>query len=921
MNRKGQSRLLEWTGERYLPWIEDAAIGYEHIHRYAYATQFVRNKRVLDLACGEGYGSYLLAKTATSVMGVDIDETSIKHARNKYIKQNLEFKAGSITEVPIGGEALFDVAVCFEAIEHIEDHPKLLSEVKRLLTPAGVFIVSTPNKPVYTDEPQFNNPFHVHELYFDEFRELFQKHFKKVKLLGQRIYCNSHIWPVFSREGGTLVEYVVDRNPEGFVFVEKDKRIPLYFIAIASDGEAEIDETESALIDVSDGLLIQKDEQIAAHVREQERIAGQVRQLSTEVQGQRSVLAEGHRLAAKLQEAKEQLERDLQKQESHVHDSRESLARERAAYSALAAEARAAIEAGRKELDESRRELDESRRELDESRRELDERRKELDESRRELDKKRQELDKKDARIASLRVLVQQHEASLSHIHRSHGWKALTVYYQLRDNILPEGSKRTEIAKSFWNFFLGNSSRVLPAAKIGTVQVAVSKAPDITYSGNGPQSASSTSNVAPVIIQSIIEGDDVPIEEVTVSVVIPTKNGGEEFRRVLATMANQKGFRGIETIVVDSGSTDETVELAGRFGSKIIKILPEDFSHSYARNLGASHASGEYLLFTVQDALPPSDSWLHELFSVIKSNDVAAVSCAEFPWESADLFYRAITWNHYRFLEVDKEDRIMRYAGSDDHVSLRKNGQLSDLACLISKDLFTKYKYRTDYGEDLDLGLRLIKDGYDIAFLGSTRIIHSHNRPAYYYLKRGYVEHMFLPRIFPDYPIAVKGLDQVIPDVLLTHQVIKSMVEEETWDLQFPCKTDAFSKGVIKRFQAAFTAPSPSSAPLCDGHLVDSEFQDFLDRLVVDHPVASGNARRVDGDLSEAVQSFTKMILAYMEDSYELVDEHVTGEFRLSVYKMFAYLCGGRLAQCSLSKDDGNRRKREQIHSELTRGV
>jgi hypothetical protein len=306
---------------------------------------------------------------------------------------------------------------------------------------------------------------------------------------------------------------------------------------------------------------------------------------------------------------------------------------------------------------------------------------------------------------------------------------------------------------------------------------------------------------------------------------------------------------------------------------------------------------------------------------VIKSNDVAAVSCAEFPWESADLFYRAIAWNHYRFLEVDKEDRIMRYGGSEDHVSLRKNGQLSDLACLISKDLFTKYKYKTDYGEDLDLGLRLIRDGYEIAFLGSTRIIHSHNRPAYYYLKRGYVENTFLPRIFPDYPVAVKGLDQVIPDVLLTHQVIKSMVEEETWDLQFPCRTDAFSKRIIQRLQAASKAPSLSSAPIGDGHLVDDEFQDFLARLEMDYPVASRDARRVDGGLGEAVHSFTKMILAYMEDSYELVDEHVTGEFRLSLYKMFAYLCGGRLAQCSLSKDDGDRRKREQIHSELTRGV
>ena len=949
---KKASPLLEPTGERYLPWLEEASIGYEHIHRYAYATQFVQNKRVLDLACGEGYGSYLLAKTAQSVLGIDIDENSIKHARNKYIKQNLEFKVGSITEVPIGGESLFDVAVCFEALEHIEDHEKLLSEVKRLLTPDGVFIVSTPNKTVYTDEPQFNNPFHVHELYFDEFRELFEKYFKNVKFLGQRIYCNSNIWPVFAGEDIQTVEYVVDKNPAEFVFAGDDKKIPRYFIAIASDAARDIEDRSSALVDVSNALLnqkdsqisqlsAQKDSQIAAHVREQERLAaeihqlsaekdsqiaahvreqerlagqiagyvrqqerlaGQIGQLSAEVQGQGRMRAEGDRLAARLQEEKEKLERDLQKQQSQIHESQQSLMRER--------------EAGRKELDERRWELDERRKELNE----------------------------KDNHVASLKALIQQREAILSHIYSSHGWKALTVYYQLRNKFLPEGTKRREMAKSFWKF-LGKSSSPLPADNNGAIQsartlsvepvamtpvtkeedvptdgVTISTAPDMTYGGNGVQSAS-TSNVDPVIVKSIIEGGDVPKEEVTVSVVIPTKNGGEDFRRVLATIANQKGFRRVEIIVVDSGSTDKTVELAEQFGSKIVKILPEEFSHSYARNLGASYASGEYLLFTVQDALPPSDSWLYELFSVIKSNDVVAVSCAEFPWESADLFYRAISWNHYRFLEVDREDRIMRYAGSEDHLSLRKNGQLSDLACLISKDVFTKYKYKTDYGEDLDLGLRLIKDGYEIAFLSSTRIIHSHNRPAFYYLKRGYVENVFLPRIFPDYPTVGNSLERVIPDVLFTHQVMKSMVEEGSWDLQFPCKTADFSNRIIERFQATSKAPALISTQKVDGDLLDIEFQDFLGRLVKDCPVASSDARSGDGELSKAVQSFTKMILAYMENSYELVDDHIAGDFRLALYKTFAYQCGAKLAQCSLRNDDRDKRKLEQIHGELIRGV
>ena len=923
VNDKGPSPLLEPTGERYLPWLEEASIGYEHVHRYAYATQFVQNKRVLDLACGEGYGSYLLAKTAKSVVGIDIDNNTIKHARNKYIKQNLEFRVGSITEVPIGGESIFDVAVCFEALEHIEDHQKLLSEVKRLLTPEGVFIVSTPNKTVYSDEPQFNNPFHVHELYFDEFRELLEKYFKNVKFLGQRIYCNSNIWPVFAGEDTKVVEYVVDKNPEEFVFAGNDKKIPRYFIAIASDAARDIEDRSSALVDVSNALLNQKDSQIgqlsaqkesqiAAHVREQERLAAEIRQLSAQKESQIAAhVREQERLAAEIGQLSAQKESQItahvREQERLAAESQQCLMRERAAYFALAAQAHVAVEAERKELDERRKELDE-----------------------------------KDDRIASLEVLIQEREVILSRIYGSHGWKALTVYYQLRNKLLPEGTKRKEIAKALWKF-LRKMSSSLPVGKNGvdesartssvepvvmkpviiedlaTDGVDVSKAPDIMSSGNGLQSAS-TSNVDPVIVKPILEGD-VPKEEVTVSVVIPTKNGGEDFRRALATIANQKGFRKVETIVVDSGSTDKTVEVAEQFGAKIIKILPEEFSHSYARNLGASYASGEYLLFTVQDALPPSDLWLYELFSVIKHNDVVAVSCAEFPWESADLFYRAITWNHYRFLEVDREDRIMRYAGSEDHVTLRKNGQLSDLACLISKDVFTKYNYRTDYGEDLDLGLRLIKHGYQIAFLGSTRIIHSHNRPAYYYLKRGYVENVFLPRIFSDYPTVGNNLERAIPDVLLTHQVIKSMVDEKTWDLQFPCKTTEFSNRIMEKFQAAAEAPPLVSTQTVDGHLFDIEFQDFLGRLVKDYSVASSDARLGNGYLSEAVRNFTKMILAYMENAYELVDDHIAGEFRLSLYKTFAYQCGTMLAQCSLRNDDVDRRKLEQIHGELTRGV
>jgi 2-polyprenyl-3-methyl-5-hydroxy-6-metoxy-1,4-benzoquinol methylase/glycosyltransferase involved in cell wall biosynthesis len=278
---KPVSQRLEWTGERYVPWLEDATIGYEHLHRYAFASQFVQNKNVLDLACGEGYGSRLLARTAKSVVGIDIDEDTIKHARNKYLKDNLKFELGSLTDAPLG-QHVFDVITCFEAIEHIDDHDRLLREVKRLLAPDGVFIVSTPNKWAYSDQPQYTNPFHVHELYLDDFKALLNGYFRQVKFLGQRIYCNSNMWPIFPDDKAHLSEFVVERTPHEFNFVETDKRIPLYFISVASDTTEDIGERVSILVDSSNELFRQKDLALHQVVAECEHLKGQASSLISE---------------------------------------------------------------------------------------------------------------------------------------------------------------------------------------------------------------------------------------------------------------------------------------------------------------------------------------------------------------------------------------------------------------------------------------------------------------------------------------------------------------------------------------------------------------------------------------------------------------------------------------------------------------
>ena len=173
---------LEFTGERFVPECE-REIWYEHYHRYLMACDVVSGKKVLDAACGEGYGSHLLASYADKVVAVDIDESSIDHAKRRYRRDNLKFLCADVLEIPTPDNS-FDVVVSFETLEHLAEHQQLLSEFKRVLKEDGVLIISTPDKAEYSDKTGFDNEYHVKELYRHEFKELLDSHFTQQVWLG-----------------------------------------------------------------------------------------------------------------------------------------------------------------------------------------------------------------------------------------------------------------------------------------------------------------------------------------------------------------------------------------------------------------------------------------------------------------------------------------------------------------------------------------------------------------------------------------------------------------------------------------------------------------------------------------------------------------------------------------------------------------
>jgi len=197
---------LEFTGERFVPGVPGEIV-YEHVHRYAFARRFATGRRVLDAACGEGYGSALLAQVAVDVIGVDVDAATIAHARATYPAGNLAFVESSVTSLPLASGSI-DLVVSFETIEHVPaaDQQRMLAEFARVLAPEGVLLLSSPNRPEYSERRNHRNPFHVHELDRAELARLLSPHFSETRWYRQRLWLGSMLRSEAHAEGAELWE-------------------------------------------------------------------------------------------------------------------------------------------------------------------------------------------------------------------------------------------------------------------------------------------------------------------------------------------------------------------------------------------------------------------------------------------------------------------------------------------------------------------------------------------------------------------------------------------------------------------------------------------------------------------------------------------------------------------------------------------
>jgi SAM-dependent methyltransferase len=269
--------ILRLTGERFTPECV-REIWYEHLHRYAYAAGFAAGKRVLDAACGEGYGSAVLAHAGARVLGVDIADDTIAHARQRYAGvDRLEFAQGDVTCLDHLDDGGFDLIVSFETLEHVHEQQRMVAGFRRLLAPGGLLLISSPDKRTYSDARGYHNEFHVRELYRDQLEALLTAEFPALRVYAQKLLFQSLLWD--PDRAPTLASAATLHDDASLT--HRPDYTALYFLVACAASEADLPPAGALHLfgDAQESVYRHYDDEIRRHIAAGHRLIAQEREI------------------------------------------------------------------------------------------------------------------------------------------------------------------------------------------------------------------------------------------------------------------------------------------------------------------------------------------------------------------------------------------------------------------------------------------------------------------------------------------------------------------------------------------------------------------------------------------------------------------------------------------------------------------
>jgi glycosyltransferase involved in cell wall biosynthesis len=348
----------------------------------------------------------------------------------------------------------------------------------------------------------------------------------------------------------------------------------------------------------------------------------------------------------------------------------------------------------------------------------------------------------------------------------------------------------------------------------------------------------------------------------TISVIIPTKNAGPEFRDTLVAIRNQT--RESELIVVDSGSSDHTLDLAREFGARTLSIAPESFNHGETRNLGIRHGTGDLCVMLVQDAVPIGNAWLETLIAPFADDKVVGVTGRHVPRADCDLAGR---WQvEYRSEFLGERVRVQQMESWDTFLTLSFQERLrsvsfDNVCSALRRDFWEQCPFQAlPFAEDLDWGVRAMAAGYRLVYDPSVRVIHSHTRPDAYHLRRSYISGRVVPKLLhiaPSDP-GIRNDDELFALLGFLCGEVRTMLVEQVTDWRRFSTSCAREPRVWEAFAqaAGLRAPLPS----CKLNAMRESFYyvlEHLEKLREKYPEAPALRSVVVYALTEAVGSFT----------------------------------------------------------------
>lgn len=210
-------------------------IWYEHWHRYHWASGLTKDKVVADVACGEGYGTELLARDASRALGIDADQGALASARRKYGREGVEFIRGDARSLPLRDDSV-DLLVSFETLEHLAEQEKMVAEIARVTRSDGLAIISTPDRDLYSPDGIRHNEHHVRELNAREFSDLLAGFFPSVRTFGQQFQFLSVIDEI--QADGPAEADVTYADASGSQAVDRGPGDHVYLIAVCGRSDA-----------------------------------------------------------------------------------------------------------------------------------------------------------------------------------------------------------------------------------------------------------------------------------------------------------------------------------------------------------------------------------------------------------------------------------------------------------------------------------------------------------------------------------------------------------------------------------------------------------------------------------------------------------------------------------------------------------